>query len=71
MSFAGAPNEAPKRCKGCMFRQKNGGISICAYCLITGEPRGSSVEECTHYFKRPRGMTLRAERLENRKHKKE
>lgn len=51
MSFNGAPSATPDRCKGCIYREE-GGISTCNYMFATGKPRGSLVEDCTHYRKR-------------------
>lgn len=50
MSFPVAPSATPDRCKGCIYREE-GGISTCNYMFATGKPRGSSVEDCTHYQK--------------------
>lgn len=42
-----------KRCEGCGHRRpithSDTSIQICNYILDTGEPRGCSAENCTHY----------------------
>lgn len=43
-----------KKCEGCGHRRpitgdNSLGIKICCYLLDTGEQRGCSVENCTHY----------------------
>ena len=49
----------PLRCRGCLWRSFEAYNSTCDYCYHTGKSRGSSVEECTHYIKRPRGIQQR------------
>ena len=59
MSYKKGPKHTPKRCIGCLYRQREA-ISVCGYCLTTGEPRGSSVEDCTHYIPAFTGSQKRA-----------
>lgn len=59
-------SQTPKSCRGCFYRQKTGSITTCDYCYITGESRGCSVEECTHYMLAPKGKAFRKEKLEKR-----
>lgn len=53
MSFDKGVNHTPKKCRGCVYREKSP-ISVCACSCRTGKLRGCPVEECTRYEKEKR-----------------
>ena len=59
--------KCPTYCKGCIYRSRSSGVTVCQYALMTGKLRGCPADEnCIHKTKSRVGTAIPNAAKENK-----